>query len=76
MPLPESPLHVPVGTSLHLTLERAMSRQVDAAIDALVAGNFDIALTLAGAAEGMIERTGLHMFWRTQVCAKGIGALR
>jgi hypothetical protein len=38
MALPESPLIVPIGRSLHLTLEQAICRQVDAAIDALVAG--------------------------------------
>jgi hypothetical protein len=50
MSLPESPLIVAIGTSLHLSLEQAMCRQVDAAIDALIAGDFDVALTLAGAA--------------------------
>src|SRR5438270_8758000 len=55
-------LDVPIGTSLFLTLEKAASRQIDAAIDALQAGNFDVALTLAGAAEGMVERSGRHMF--------------
>ncbi len=72
MPLPESPRHVPVGISLHFTLQRTMSRQVDAAIDALVAGDFDIALTLAGAAEGMIERTGLHMFGELKSTPKAL----
>jgi hypothetical protein len=56
------PLNVAIGTSLFLTLENAATRQIDAAIDALQAGNFDVALTLAGAAEGMIERAGFHMF--------------
>ncbi|KJC47324.1 hypothetical protein UB31_18900 [Bradyrhizobium sp. LTSP849] len=50
------------ATPLHLTLEEAASRQVDAAIDALQRGDFDVALTLAGAAEGMIKRDGQHMF--------------
>lgn len=62
MELPESTLNVPLGTKLFLTLERAALRQIDAAIDALEAGHFDIALTLAGAAEGMIEKSGFHMF--------------
>lgn len=53
-PLPANPLN--------LTLEEAASRQVDAAIDALQRGDFDVALTLAGAAEGMIRRDGPHMF--------------
>ncbi|MCK1653127.1 hypothetical protein IVA88_17040 [Bradyrhizobium sp. 149] len=49
-----------------------MSRQVDAAVDALVAGNFDIALTLAGAAEGMIERVGSHMFGELKSAPKAL----
>ncbi|MGY0573238.1 hypothetical protein ACTGJ9_020850 [Bradyrhizobium sp. RDM12] len=47
---------------LSLTLTEAASRQVDAAIDAFERGKFEIALTLAGAAEGMIERDGHHLF--------------
>jgi len=47
---------------LVLTKEEAASRQAEAAIDALERGQFDIALTLAGAAEGMIKRDGPHMF--------------
>jgi hypothetical protein len=48
--------------SLHLTLVNAASRQIDAAIDALKTGDFDIALTLAGAAEGMIPSTETAVF--------------
>ena len=67
MTLPETPLQIEIGASLFLTLHKAATRQVDAAIDALQAGDFDMALTLAGAAEGMIERTGHHMFgWLKQ----------
>jgi hypothetical protein len=67
MMLPESPLKVEFRAALSLTLHKAASRQVDAAIDALQAGDYDVALTLAGAAEGMIERTGHHMFgWLKQ----------
>ncbi|SFH69716.1 hypothetical protein [Bradyrhizobium sp. cf659] len=47
---------------LNLTIAEAASRQIDAAIDALQRGDFDVALTLAGAAEGMIKRDGPHMF--------------
>ena len=47
---------------LKLTLTEGATRQVDAAIDEFDAGRFDIALTLAGAAEGMIQRDGPHMF--------------
>lgn len=49
-----------------------MCRQVDAAIDALEAGDFDVALTLAGAAEGMIERKGLHMFGELKSSPKAL----
>ena len=67
MTLPETPLQIDIGASLFLTLHKAATRQVDAAIDALQAGDFDVALTLAGAAEGMIERTGHHVFgWPKQ----------
>lgn len=68
MTLPESPFQIDIGASLSLTLHEAASRQVDAAIDALQAGDYDVALTLAGAAEGMIERkTGHYMFgWLKQ----------
>jgi hypothetical protein len=47
---------------LHLSLVEAATRQTEAAIDALQAGHYDIAVTLAGAAEGMIQRDGPHMF--------------
>ncbi len=72
MPLPESPLAVSTNKPLHLTIEQAMCRQVDAAIDALVIGNFDIALTLAGAAEDMVQRTGLHMFGELKSSPKAL----
>jgi hypothetical protein len=52
---------LPAGV-MNLTLVHAASRQVDAAIEALGRGDFDVALTLAGAAEGMIHREGHHMF--------------
>jgi len=54
-------LDIPIG-SLKLTLVEAATRQTDAAIDALQRGDYDVAVTLAGAAEGMIERDGPHMF--------------
>jgi hypothetical protein len=53
--------NVPEG-SLNLSLIEAATRQTDAAIAALEQGKFDVAMTLAGAAEGMIEREGFHMF--------------
>lgn len=50
------------ASPLNLSLADAASRQLDAAIDAFGRGDFDVALTLAGASEGMIERDGPHMF--------------
>ena len=47
---------------IKLTLTERATRQVEAAIDALARGDFDVALTLAGAAEGMIHRDGYHLF--------------
>lgn len=49
-------------TPLALTKTQGATRQTEAAIEALVRGDFDIAITLAGAAEGMLERDGPHMF--------------
>ena len=54
-------MQVPKGV-LTLTKADGATRQVDAAIDALVRGDFDIAVTLAGAAEGMFQRDGPHLF--------------
>jgi hypothetical protein len=48
--------------SLKLSLAEAATRQTNAAIAAFEAGMFDVAMTLAGAAEGMIQREGVHMF--------------
>ena len=79
MTLPESPFQIDIGASLSLTLHEAASRQVDAAIDALQAGDYDVALTLAGATLGMIERkTGHYMFgWPTpSYCASRWGGVR
>ena len=45
-----------------LTLTEGATRQVEAAINALERGDFDVALTLAGAAEGMLKREGHHVF--------------
>lgn len=50
------------NTTLSLTKIEGAMRQTNAAIEAFVCGHFDIAITLAGAAEGMLEREGPHMF--------------
>jgi hypothetical protein len=59
---------------LTLTKEHAAVRQVEAAIHALMRGDFDVAVTLACAAEGMFNRTGRHLFavLRDHPTAKGI----
>lgn len=50
------------GRFLKLSKLQAACRQTDAAIKAFRRGNFDIAITLAGAAEGMIARRGQYAF--------------
>jgi hypothetical protein len=50
------------NTTLSLSKIEGATRQTNAAIEAFVSGYFDIAITLAGAAEGMLEREGPHMF--------------
>lgn len=50
------------NTTLSLTKLEGATRQTNAAIEAFVCGHFDLAITLAGAAEGMLEREGPHMF--------------
>ena len=47
---------------LKISKAEAASRQVEEAIKALERGDFDIAVTLAGAAEGMLKRSGHHMW--------------
>ena len=47
---------------LRLTRAQAATRQIEAAIDALDAGHYDLAITLAGAAEGMFKRRGRYLF--------------
>src|SRR5450759_2152120 len=53
----------PPKDNLTVTKIEAAARQTEAAIEAFARGDFDIAITLAGAAEGMIERDGPHMFF-------------
>jgi hypothetical protein len=45
------------NTRLQISKEQAATRHIEAAIDFLKRGEFDIAITLAGAAEGMLEGT-------------------
>lgn len=48
---------------IDVTKEEAAGRQVDAAIDALRKGDYDIAITLAGAAEGMFSDRRRSDMW-------------
>jgi hypothetical protein len=50
------------NNSLTLTKAQAAIRQIEAAIAALERGHFDVAVTLAGAAEGMFDRDGLTLY--------------
>ena len=47
---------------LTITKVEGAVRQIEAAIRALVSGDFDVAITLAGAAEGMVEQSKTHIF--------------
>jgi hypothetical protein len=48
--------------SLTITKAEGAARQVEEAIRALQRGDLDVAITLSGAAEGMLERSGPH-YW-------------
>ena len=62
--------------SLILTKAEAATRQVEGAIEALVRGHFDIAITLAGAAEDMIDSPdSLFAYHRDHLNAKELGEL-
>jgi hypothetical protein len=52
----------PKNETLRLTKIQAATRQTDAAIKAFERGDFDIAITLAGAGEGMVARAERHFF--------------
>jgi hypothetical protein len=52
----------PDRKGLTLTKEEAATRQTNAAIEAFTRGDFDIAITLAGAAEDLIDREGNYLF--------------
>jgi hypothetical protein len=52
----------PEKKTMTLTKAESALRQVNAAIEAFWRGDFDIAITLSGAAEGMLEREDAHLF--------------
>ena len=52
----------PPEPMLRLTRARAATRQIEAAIAALDAGHYDLAITLAGAAEDMFTRKCRYLF--------------
>src|SRR5260221_3875305 len=61
---------VPANHPLTISKAEGASRQVEEAIKALERGDFDIAITLAGAAEGMLERSGhQHVVIHDEVAA-------
>lgn len=51
-----------IRNEITVTKSEAATRQIEAAIDALRRGDFDIAITLAGAAEDMIDRDSNYLF--------------
>jgi len=51
------------GSVLHITKHEGATRQIEAAIDALQRGDFDVAVTLAGAAEGMLGAPDQPHLW-------------
>ncbi len=55
----------PPAEPLQVTKLDAAMRQTAAAIDAFERGAFDIAITLAGAAEGMLPEIEAQPLWRT-----------
>ena len=61
---------------LDLTKAQGAVRQLEAAIHSFVRGDFDIAITLAGAAEGMFDRKGRHLFAFTRDHPKASGVER
>ena len=48
--------------ALRLTTVDAANRQCNAAMKSFWKGHFDVAITLAGAAEGILERDDVHLF--------------
>ena len=60
------------GKVLTISKIEGARRQVDEAIKALERGDFDIAITLAGAAEGMLETTDLSAAVRKEAEAAGM----
>jgi hypothetical protein len=51
----QTPIFNPVDRPLHLTKEKAAARQAHMAVLALSAGDYDAAVTLAGAADEMLS---------------------
>ena len=63
-------MHIP-ETSYSLTKAEAAVRQVDAAIVALEGRLWEVATTLAGAAEDMTQREGFFQFHRDHLTLRG-----
>ena len=62
------------GKVLTISKVEGARRQVEEAIKALERGDFDIAITLAGAAEGMLETTDLSAAVRKEAEAAGVSS--
>ena len=62
----------PPETSLKITKVEGATRQAEAAIEAFIRGEFDIAITLAGASEGMLESSTAFPFFRDTPMAQGV----
>ena len=58
----EDPLAALMSTVLYLSKEAAAHRQIEAAIECWHAGKFDLAITLAGAADGMKALSDSNLF--------------
>ena len=58
---------------LTFTKAEAAGRHVEGAVEALVRGHFDIAITLAGAAEGMLDGSKLFDYQRNHPRAEQLG---
>jgi len=69
----DQPFNVPDTPSLTLSREQAATRQLEVAILALTCGDWDVAITLAGAAEGMLDgKAGLFPRLRDHPYARGL----
>jgi hypothetical protein len=74
VPIPDFEIKVP-ESELVISKADGAARQIDAAIEALQKGDFDIAITLAGAAEDMIGTDGLFHILQKSPRRKELGLI-